>query len=52
LTTLVHSAGAWLVTGNLKHFPEVIREGVTVIAPADFLAHLNGKKAAGPGKNS
>jgi putative PIN family toxin of toxin-antitoxin system len=26
-----------LVTGNLKHFPECCREGVTVLAPKEFL---------------
>jgi putative PIN family toxin of toxin-antitoxin system len=39
---LAHAAGAWLVTGNLKHFPEAFRNGVTVISPADYLAHLTG----------
>lgn len=33
-------AGAWLVTGNLKHFPRSARRGVTVLSPADYLAHL------------
>jgi predicted nucleic acid-binding protein len=37
---LAQAAGAWLVTGNLKHFPEKSRSGVTVISPADYLAHL------------
>jgi uncharacterized protein len=37
---LAHAAGAWLVTGNLKHFPESIREGVQVVPPADYLARL------------
>src|SRR5208337_3931986 len=32
--SLAHSAGAWLVTGNLKHFPKSARRGVTVISPA------------------
>jgi len=36
------AAGAWLVTGNLKHFPATIRDGATVISPADYLAHLAG----------
>ena len=38
---LAHAAGAWLVTGNLKHFPEWARRGVTVVSPADYLAHLD-----------
>jgi putative PIN family toxin of toxin-antitoxin system len=40
---LAHAAGAWLVTGNLKHFPETVRNGVTVLTPADYLAHLVGE---------
>jgi putative PIN family toxin of toxin-antitoxin system len=39
---LAHAAGAWLVTGNLKHFPEAARNRVTVVSPADYLAHLAG----------
>src|ERR1700751_284285 len=39
---LAHAAGAWLVTGNLRHFPESIRRGVKVLSPAEYLAHLNG----------
>jgi predicted nucleic acid-binding protein len=37
---LSHASGAWLVTGNLKHFPEVDRYGVTVLSPTEYLAHL------------
>jgi uncharacterized protein len=37
---LANTAGAWLVTGNLRHFPEVVRGNVTVLSPADYLAHL------------
>jgi putative PIN family toxin of toxin-antitoxin system len=40
---LAHAAGAWLVTGNLKHFPADVRNGVTVLSPADYLAHLVGE---------
>jgi predicted nucleic acid-binding protein len=43
---LAHTAGACLVTGNLKHFPKEIREGVTVLSPSDYLTHL--KKGAKP----
>jgi len=39
---LAHAAGAWLVTGNLKHFPQTMRNGITVISPSDYLAHLVG----------
>jgi putative PIN family toxin of toxin-antitoxin system len=39
---LAHAAGAWLVTGNLKHFPESVQNGVKVLSPADYLAHLVG----------
>jgi putative PIN family toxin of toxin-antitoxin system len=37
---LARAAGAWLVTGNLKHFPPPLRNGVTVLSPAEYLAHL------------
>ncbi|MFY9855835.1 MAG: PIN domain-containing protein [Terracidiphilus sp.] len=38
--TLAHASGAWLVTGNLKHFPKPGRHGVTVLSPAEYLDHL------------
>jgi putative PIN family toxin of toxin-antitoxin system len=37
---LAHMAGAWLVTGNLKHFPETVRNGVTLLSPSEYLTHL------------
>jgi uncharacterized protein len=37
---LAHASGAWLVTGNLKRFPEKARRGVTVISPAEYVARL------------
>jgi uncharacterized protein len=37
---IAHAAGAWLVTGNLKHFPASFRGGVNVVSPAEYLAHL------------
>lgn len=37
---LAKAAGAWLITGNLKHFPEAVRCGVRVLSPAEYLAHL------------
>lgn len=37
---LAHEAGAWLVTGNLKHFPETVRNGVTVLSPMEYLTRL------------
>ena len=39
---LAHGAGAWLVTGNLRHFPESIRHGVRVLSAAEDLVHLTG----------
>lgn len=39
---LAKASGAWLVTGNLKHFPEGIRDGVRVLAPVDYLNYLEG----------
>lgn len=41
---LAHAAGAWLVTGNLKHFPAPVRHQVAVISPANYLAHLAGNE--------
>lgn len=40
---LAHASGAWLVTGNLKHFPKSARRGVTVISPAGYLTGLEEK---------
>jgi putative PIN family toxin of toxin-antitoxin system len=37
---LAHASGAWLVTGNLKHFPESACGGVRVLSPADYLENL------------
>jgi putative PIN family toxin of toxin-antitoxin system len=37
---LAQAAGAWLVTGNLKHFPKPLRQDVRVLSPAEYLAHL------------
>jgi putative PIN family toxin of toxin-antitoxin system len=37
---LAHAAGAWLVTGNLKHFPEADRHGVVVVSPGEYLGRL------------
>jgi uncharacterized protein len=34
------ASGAWLVTGNLKHFPRGARRGVTVVSPAEYLERL------------
>jgi putative PIN family toxin of toxin-antitoxin system len=39
---LAHAASAWLVTGNLKHYPEPVREGVVVLSPVDYLAKVAG----------
>jgi hypothetical protein len=38
--SLAHASGGWLVTGNLKHFPAPLRQGVIVLSPAEYLAHL------------
>ena len=44
---LAQIAGAWLVTGNIKHFPKSIRNGVIVLSPASYLAYLENIGAAG-----
>lgn len=41
---LAHAAGAWLVTGNLKHFPVKARRGVKVVSPAEYLERLGEEK--------
>jgi len=41
---LASAAGAWLVTGNLSHFPESSRGGVKVLSPAEYLVHLEGSE--------
>ncbi len=33
-------SGAWLATGNIKHFPEGARGEVRVVSPAEYLRHL------------
>jgi uncharacterized protein len=39
---LAQTAGAWLVTGNLKHFPETARKNVRVLSPVEYLVSLGG----------
>jgi len=39
---LAHASGAWLVTGNLKHFPKLARHAVFVLSPAEYLGRLEG----------
>jgi hypothetical protein len=31
------ATGSLLVTGNIRHYPAVVREGVAVLSPADLL---------------
>lgn len=38
--SLAHATGAWLITGNLKHYPIESREGVTVHTPAEYITIL------------
>jgi uncharacterized protein len=38
---LAHASGAWLVTGNARHFPEHVRNGVVVVTPSEYLARLS-----------
>jgi uncharacterized protein len=37
---LAQMAGAWLITGNLKHFPETVRKKVRVLSPVEYLGWL------------
>jgi putative PIN family toxin of toxin-antitoxin system len=41
---LAKVSGAWLVSGNLKHFPAHIRDGVRVLSPSDYLSRLEGEQ--------
>lgn len=34
------ATGAWLITGNLKHYPENARDGVVVHTPASYIDML------------
>jgi predicted nucleic acid-binding protein len=40
LEVALSSGAECLITGNLKHFPERCRAGVTVLAPREFLEFL------------
>jgi len=44
---LAKMSGAWLVTGNLKHFPVKMRGGVVMISPREYLEWL--EKGSQPG---
>jgi putative PIN family toxin of toxin-antitoxin system len=39
--SLAHQTGAWLITGNLKHYPAEARDGVIVHTPATYVTILN-----------
>ena len=45
---LAYASGAWLVTGNLKHFPEAARGEVRVLSPGDYLEILRGGSGSPP----
>lgn len=38
--SLAKTTGAWLITGNLKHYPVKSREGVVVHTPAEYVSML------------
>jgi uncharacterized protein len=37
---LTRESGAWLVKGNLRHFPRAIRNEVVALSPASYLEYL------------
>jgi len=37
---LAKTSGAWLITGNSKHYPRELRDGVVVCTPAEYLDKL------------
>ena len=38
------ASGAWLVTGNMKHYPRNARSGVTVVQPSQYLKRLESEQ--------
>jgi uncharacterized protein len=38
--SLAQRTGAWLITGNLKHYPVELRGGVVVCGPAEYVGAL------------
>lgn len=44
LVDLAHAFSAILVTGNMKHFPDEVRQKVTCLAPVEFLEICEGKE--------
>ncbi len=40
ISRLAKISGAWLITGNGKHYPPVARNGVTAKSPTDYLAFI------------
>ena len=40
LEVAVAGQAAYLVTGNLRHFPENSRQGISVVSPAEFVSLL------------
>jgi putative PIN family toxin of toxin-antitoxin system len=49
LEVAIASAARYLVTGNLEHFPEYLRAGVSVVSPREFveLYRLTGTQGDG-----
>lgn len=45
---LAAQSGAWLVTGNLKHYPAEIRGKAVALSPAAYLSHLGEKSTPEP----
>jgi uncharacterized protein len=39
--SLAHKTGAWLISGNLKHYPVELRERVIVHTPAEYVHVLD-----------
>ncbi len=39
--SLAKMTGAWLITGNLKHYPREFRDGVVACTPAKYVAWLH-----------
>lgn len=50
LEIAISGAAECLITGNLKHFPTRLRQGVTILSPTDFLDHYRQQRRSGSRK--
>lgn len=46
LAVAISSKADCLVTGNLKHFPAALRQGIKVIPPGDFISRMRRERSS------